>query len=560
MLSAVPSCQSFIDASRPVLSAAVATMSAAVSSWLERFFKLGEHGTNVSTELRAGLLSFVSCSYLLFVVPHLLASHLPQSTPTAEAAQFASRVCTGVALTCAVATALSAVLTNYPITLCPGLGIATYLSSLLRSSSPAAFAASWHHGLTCSAVAACFLLLLTCLPLHRLSRHLLPAPIKLAAMCGLGVLVALSGLRMSGLVVWGESGWELVEWSGAVTVSCFGFVLIALLLVCEVRAGMLLGVLLTALLYYLFTRHTPVWPGLELPDLHPSSSPSLLTLSFARSAAAIVSLLLLSLFDITAVIHTVAVLTPLQLHKERYVYVVSALSTLLAAFFSAPPLIVAVESVVGVKEGGRTGLCALTSACLFLLSLLVIPLFSSSLIPPAATAPLLVLIGSFLFAEVSRIDLSSPQSCIPAFVCIVLVPFTQSLAVGVVAGWLVWLALALGLRAMDGRWLAGLPDVFPFAFCCGSSEEGDYRVGNDSAVAVDEERAAHDAMLYESDLLNESLYRTKAVTTPPLYAGRRVPQQEMQRGVWEYEPIGGAEGVPAGQTASGGVVASHVAL
>ena len=162
-------------------------MSATVSSWLDRWFKLSEHGTNVTTELRAGLLSFVSCSYLLFVIPHLLASHLPPSTSSSDAALFAFQACTGVALTSAAATGLSAVLTNYPITLTPGLGIATYLTSLLRSSSPTAFDTAWRHALTCSALAATLLLLLACLPLHRLSRHLLPPPIKLAAMCGLGV-------------------------------------------------------------------------------------------------------------------------------------------------------------------------------------------------------------------------------------------------------------------------------------------------------------------------------------------------------------------------------------
>ena len=539
-------------------------MSAVVTSRLDRWFKLSEHGTTVSTELRAGLLSFVSCSYMLFVIPHLLASHLPPSTSSAEATLFAVRVCTGVALSSAVATALSAVLTNYPITLIPGLGIATYFCSLLRSSTPAAFAASWTHALSSSTIAACFLLLLTSVPLHRLSRHFLPAHIKLSAMCGLGVLVALSGLRMSGLVVWTDMGWELGGWSVGVAVSCVGFVLIALLLVCEVRGGMLLGVLLTTLLYYLSTRHTPVWPDLEMPDLHPSSTPSLFTVSFTRSAAPLLSFLLLALFDITAVIHSVAALTPTAdatySHRERWVYVASAVGSILAAFFSAPPLIVAVESVVGVKEGGRTGLCALTSACLFLLSLLVIPLFSSSLIPAVATAPLLLLIGSFLFAEVSRVDLSSPQSSLPAFVCIILIPFTQSLAVGVVAGWLVWMAMAIGTTAVDGRWLAGMSDVFPFALCYGSTAgEGVHRASG-HAVSVDEEQAERAAMLREGELVGDPLYDVKAAVTVPARAGRRVVQADVERGVWEYEPIEGAESWVAGQSGTRGLGAHHVVL
>ena len=533
-------------------------MSAAVASALDRCFKLSEHGTDVTTELRAGLLSFVSCSYLLFVIPHLLTSHLPPSASSADAALFSFRVCTGVALTCALATALSAVLTNYPITLTPGLGVATYFCSLLRSSTPAALALSWSHALTCSATAACFLLLLACLPLHRISRHLLPAPIKLSAMCGLGVLVALSGLRMSGLVAWSDNGWALGNWTVGVTVSCFGFVLIALLLVCEVRGGMLLGVLLTTLLYYLSMHHTPVWPGFAMADLRPSSAPSLYALSFARSAAPVTSFVLLSLFDITAVIHTVAVLTPLQHHKERWVYAVAAVSSVLGAFFSAPPLIVAVESVVGVKEGGRTGLCALTSACLFLLSLLVIPLFSSSLIPAAATAPLLLLIGSFLFAEVSRIDLSSPLSCLPAFVCIILIPFTQSLAVGVVAGWLLWVALAVGMRLIDGEWLSGLSDVFPFALCFSSSEEGAYRAVGVGGGAVDEEQALHDALLREGELLGDPLYGVKAAATPPPPAARRVMQAEVHRDLWQYEPIEGVEGAAASQSGIRGPSAYRV--
>ena len=361
-------------------------------------------------------------------------------------------------------------------------------------------------------------------------------------------------------MVWGGGGWELGEWGVGVGVACTGFVLIALLLVCEVRGGMLLGVLLTTVLYYFAAGRAPVWPGLEVADLHPSSMPSLFTVSFARSAAPIFSFLLLALFDITALIHTVAVLTPLHHHKERWVYVVSGLTTLLASFFSAPPLIVAVESVVGVKEGGRTGLTALTSAVLFLLSLLLIPLFSSSLIPPVATAPLLVLIGSFLFAEVSRIDLSSPLSCLPAFVCIILIPFTQSLAVGVVAGWLVWAALAAGMGVASGQWLAGMADVFPFALCySGSAEEGAYRPPG--GAALDEEQAAaHEALLHDEDLIGDPLYGVIAAASP---APRRWSLPEVARGVWEYEPIeGGGESGVAGQagTSGGGGGARHLVL
>ncbi len=542
----------------PVLDATctpptIAAMSAAARTTLDRWFKLTEHGTTTTTELRAGLLSFISCSYLLFVIPHLLTSHLPPTTPPAQAALFAARVCTGVALTSGVATALSAALTNYPVTLTPGLGIATYMASLLPpTTTHAAWAAAWGEALACGGVAGGVLLLLACcLPLHRLVRHLLPPPIKLAAMCGLGVLVALGGLRMAGLVVWGGGGWEVGGAGVGVAVACVGFVVIALLLVCEVRGGMLLGVLITTLLYYAAVGRAPVWPGLAVADLRPSSAVSLHGLSIGRSAAPVLSFLLLALFDITALIHTVAVLTPLQQHKERWVYVVSAVTTILASFYSAPPLIVAVESVVGVKEGGRTGLTALTSACLFLLSLLVVPLFSSSLIPAVATAPLLLLIGSFLFAEVSRIDLSSPQSSLPAFVCIVLVPFTQSLAVGVVAGWLVWAALAVGVRVAGGRWLGVMADVLPFAVCfsSGGGGEGVYMEADDGGVLHDE-AAEHEALLRESELMGEPLYSVTAATTQHS-VGRQASGSKVQGAMWEYEPIECAEGSAVGPTRGG---------
>ena len=365
-------------------------------SRVDDFFRLDEHNTSIGAELRAGLIAFLSCSYLLLLIPHMLSAHLLVSLPAHALRALAWQTCCGVAIASSLGTLLCALLTNWPILLTPGLGLTAYFTSLLLTP-PSVAASSLTHALTCSFVSGALLLLLSLLPLHLITRAVIPHSIKLAAMAGLGLLVALSALTMSGvLLALPTGGWtagRLVSREAVMALA--GLLLVSLLLARGIKGGMVLGVVVMAALWWATEPQLPSMPSIRLPSLLPSSGIDFRSLSPYASIPAVLSFFLVSVFDITALVHTVAALSPVPLDpsRERFVFLVCGLASMVGAFYCCPPLIVAVESVVGMKEGGRTGLSAVTASLLLLLSLLLSPLLA--LIPPVATAPLLLLVGSF---------------------------------------------------------------------------------------------------------------------------------------------------------------------
>jgi AGZA family xanthine/uracil permease-like MFS transporter len=171
-----------------------------VLSRVDDFFHLDEHNTSIGAELRAGLVAFLSCSYLLLLIPHMVSAHLLVSMPAHALRALLWQTCCGVAIASSLGTLLCALLTNFPIILTPGLGLTAYFTSLLLMPSPPA-SPSLTHALTCLFVSGVMLLLLSLLPLHLITRAVIPHSIKLAAMAGLGLLVALSALTMSGVLL-----------------------------------------------------------------------------------------------------------------------------------------------------------------------------------------------------------------------------------------------------------------------------------------------------------------------------------------------------------------------
>ena len=369
-------------------------MSSVVRLWLDGAFELSQRGTDVGTEMRAGTVAFLSSSYLLLLVPQLLSA---SSSPSSSA----SRWCGGVALSSAVGCALSGWLTNFPVVLAPGLGLTTFFAAAVAVSGV-------ELGLSCAFVAAALLVVVSFLSVDRLTRWLIPRSVKVGAMAGLGLLVGLAGLRMAGVVRVragaGGEGFEAAElrWEQQ-GLAGIGLVVVALLLHLQVRGAMLFSLAMVSAAYYLLQRQLPHLPAAQLPELHPHLLHLHALLPLLASLPLLLSLFIVALLDVTAVLHSVASMCPLPSTRERLLFLVTGLSSMAAAVLGCPPLIVAVESIAGVKEGGRTGLTAITAAALFLLSLALAPLFA--LVPPQATAPLLLLIGAFLFSEIRRVSL-----------------------------------------------------------------------------------------------------------------------------------------------------------
>lgn len=430
------------------------------------YFELDQRGTTVAVELRAGLVSFLSCSYVLLLIPHLLMTRLPESLPADAVQRLTQRLASGVALSSAIATLFSGLLTNHPLILLPGLGVSAAFTSALPLSSSLSVSASssLSHPLSCAAVSGLLLALLSFLSVDRLARVLIPDSLKLAVMAGLGLSVALAGLQMAAIVRVRPDGQtlELAELGASQALAACGVLGVAVLLQHRVQASMLIGVLVVAVASQAMQWSMPELPSLHSPQLHIQSPSIAALLPLSSSLSVIVSVLLVLMFDITALVHSVSLLLPLEYRRERFVYLVAGVATVIGSALSSPPLIVAVESVVGVKEGGKTGLTAVTVSALFLLSLLLSPLLS--LVPPAATAPLLVLVGAFLFADATRLPIDNVLSGIPAFLTLALVPFTSSIACAVLSGLTAHVVLAIAS--------CDCPELWPLRCFREEQEEG----------------------------------------------------------------------------------------
>lgn len=436
---------------------------------LQRFFKLQENKTSVGRELQAGLTTFAAMAYILAVNPAILAN----------TGMDRGALVTVTALTAALATGLMAFLTNYPIALAPGMGINAFFTFTIVL----AHKVPWTEALGMVFVNGVIFLLLSVTGVREKIIAAIPHSLKLAVTCGIGLFIAFIGLKNGGVIVANPA--TLVSHgnfaAGPVALCLFG-VAVTLVLVARRVTGAIVISIVVVTLAGLFVpgeagKMVTEWPG-RLVDLPASPAPVFFKLSFgflAESKALllalplILTLLLVDLFDNIGTFCGIGVRLGLMqpdgtIPRAGRVLLADSIATILSALCGTSTVVSYIESASGVEAGGRTGLTAITTAVLMLLALFFTPLIL--MVPAAATAPALIIVGVFMLQSVIQIDMADFKTAAPAALTIIGIPLTFSIAEGIGLGLIsaALLAVALGEPRKMTALGYGLAAVFFFEF------------------------------------------------------------------------------------------------
>lgn len=417
---------------------------------LDAFFKLKENQTTAGREIQAGVTTFAAMAYILAVNPAILAN----------AGMDQAALVTVTAVTAAVATALMALLTNYPIALAPGMGINAFFTFtiVLGKGVP------WSEALGMVFINGVAFLALSVTGWRRRIIEAIPHSLKLALTAGIGLFIAFIGLKNAGVIVPHPA--TLVAHgdftSGPAALCLLGLAVTGVLVARRVPGAIVLGMAIVTVVGLFI----PAGAGktvTQLPaaivGLPASPAPVFLQLSFGflTNATAfllalplILTLLLVDLFDnigtLISVTKRAGLLRPDgSLPRSGRALVADSLATLLSALAGTSTVVSYIESASGVAAGGRTGLTSLTTAALMLAALFLTPLIL--MVPAAATAPALVIVGVLMMQVVKEIDLEDFREAFPAVLTLLAIPLMFSIAEGIGLGLIAAAVVALGTGA-----------------------------------------------------------------------------------------------------------------
>lgn len=409
---------------------------------LEQWFKLRENKSSVRTEVFAGITTFMTMAYIIFVNPDILSA----------AGMNFNAVFAATCISAAIASITMGLMANYPFALAPGMGLNAYF----------AFVVGIKHGYR-AALAAVFIsgivfILLTVTRAREAIINSIPMSLKLAVGAGIGLFIALIGFKNAGLVV-GDPN-TLVHLGNVrdpkVLLAVFGLLITSFLVIKKVRGSLLIGIVITTIVG-IVTGVTPVAEGFKLFSAPPSLEhfgelvggfDDLMALGVA-AIPIIFSFAFVDVFDTVGTLVGVASKAKMldkdgKLPRVNQALVADAVGTVAGAVLGTSTVTTYVESAAGVTEGGRTGLTAVVTGILFLAALFFAPL--AGLVPGAATAPILIIVGVFMMEPITKINFEDFMEAIPAFLAIVMMPFTFSIAEGIVWGVLAYVALKVLAR------------------------------------------------------------------------------------------------------------------
>jgi len=398
---------------------------------LEKYFKLSENKTSVKTEVLAGLTTFMTMAYILAVNPDILGA-----TGMDKGAVF-----TATALSALVATLVMALYAKLPFALAPGMG----LNAFFAFTVVLGMGHSWQFALTAVFLEGLIFILLTAFNIREMIVNSIPNNMKHAISVGIGLFIAFIGMKNAGIIVSNPATFVAlgditnIAENGGAMVALITLVITGVLLALRVKGALLIGILVGTVIGFPFgISHLPASFDLTPPSLSPIFMKFEWTQILTMDMLLVVfTFLFVDMFDTVGTLIGVSSKANM-LDKEGRVprvnqaLMADAIGTTVGAMLGTSTVTTYVESAAGVTEGGRTGLTALTVAGLFLLALFLSPLFL--MIPGAATASALILVGAMMMTPVKNIDFDDFTESIPAFLTIVMMPLTYSIAEGILFG------------------------------------------------------------------------------------------------------------------------------
>lgn len=443
---------------------------------LDGFFKISQRGSSVGREVRGGIVTFFTMSYIVVLNPLILgfAPDIDGKFLGGGDAPNLAAIAAGTALVAGVLTILMGVVANFPLALATGLGLNAFLAVAVASQM------TWADAMGLVVIEGVLILVLVLTGFRTAVFHAVPTQLKVAISVGIGLFIALIGFVDAGFVgrvpdanqstvpvMLGRTG-VLDGWP--VVVFAIGLVLMVALWVRKVRGAILISILATTVLAVVieaigklgssvedpngWSLTVPAWPGwddvIETPDFGTLGEFNLLgsfdKVGIVAAVLLIFTLMLADFFDtmgtMTAIGAEAGLLdedgVPPNTERILVVDSVAAAAGGLAGVSSNTSYI---ESASGVGEGARTGLASVVTGALFLVTILLAPLVA--MIPSEAAVPALVLVGFLMMQQVKEIDWDDVEIAIPAFLTIVLMPFTYSISVGIGAGFLAYVLIRI---------------------------------------------------------------------------------------------------------------------
>lgn len=430
---------------------------------LDRYFAITEAGSSLSVELRAGLTTFLTMAYILFVNPMILGKAI-----AIDGVDVHAQLLTATALAAALGSLIMGLWAKYPFALAPGMGMNAYFAfSVVLGQG-----ISWQTGLGAVFLGGLAFVVLSVLGARALILHAIPASIKTATGAGIGLFLAIIGCESAGFIQ--DHPQTLLQLGNlanpAVHVGLAGLLLTATLLAWRIKGALLIGIASTSLLAIVTQApafggkpfsglngrliQAPVWPTdlfLQL-DIAGALQLGLLGIVF--------TFFFVDLFDAAGTLLGLAekgkFMTPDgRLPRADQAFTADAVATASGALFGTTSATTYIESAAGIEDGGKTGLVPVVVALLFLGAIFLSPLAAA--VPAVATAPVLIIVGALMMSHLGKIDWDDYRESIPAFLTIIGMPLTYSIANGISFGIISYTLInALSGRARQLPWLMWL--------------------------------------------------------------------------------------------------------
>jgi len=415
-------------------------------SRLEDYFHFAELQANWRTEMLAGLTTFITMAYIIFVNPAILSQ---TGMPLAA-------VTTSTCLCAAFGSIMMGALANYPLALAPGMGLNAYFTYTVVKG----MGVPWQTALGAVFLSGVIFLLLTFGGIRQKLMGAIPYQLHASVAGGIGLFIAFIGLRNAGIIVPSPATTVTLGnmHSPAVLLAVFGIILIAVLQAYRIKASMLIGVLATLALGILC--HQVKWQPSTFNPMAIRQTAFHLDIRGALKMNALEIIFVFLFVDLFDNIGTlVAVTERAGLIAEDHtiprldkIFFADATSTVVGSLAGTSTVTSYIESSAGVAAGGRTGVTAIVTGLLFFVAIFVAPVVGA--IPDFATAPALILVGALMVAGAARIDWEEPRIAIPSFLTLITIPLTYSIATGLSFGIISFAVLELATgRGRRQHWM-----------------------------------------------------------------------------------------------------------
>ncbi|MCK1991385.1 NCS2 family permease [Peribacillus muralis] len=395
---------------------------------MEKFFSLKENGTDVRTEVTAGVTTFLTMVYIIIVNPALLSSiGIPFE-----------QVFMATVISAVIGTLIMGLVAKYPIAIAPGMGLNAYFASVVGAQG-----LSYQTVFGTVFIAGLLFLLISVTSLRKMIMDAIPNSLKYGITSGIGLFVAFIGLKNAGIVVPNESTMVTLgdlHQPGTV-LALVGLFITLILMARNIKGAIFIGMLVTAVIGYfigllnfngvLSVPPTPVFFDIDIAGV------------FTHSLYSVVfAFLLVTIFDTTGTLIGVTEQAGLtkdgKMPRAKKAFLGDAIATTVGSMFGTSPSTAYVESSTGVAAGGRTGLTATVVAILFAASIFFSPLISAISSVSAITAPVLIIVGCFMMEGLAKVDWKTFDEAFPAFAIILTMPLTSSISTGIAIGFITY--------------------------------------------------------------------------------------------------------------------------